>query len=42
MTWLQFYALYISPLLLLAAGVGLYFLTGWLHKRELRRERGHR
>jgi hypothetical protein len=39
MTALQFYALYISPLVLLAAGVGLYFLTGWLHSREQNRRR---
>jgi hypothetical protein len=39
MTGAQIYALYVAPLLLLAAGAGLYFLTGWLHRREQRRER---
>ena len=38
MTGLQFYALYVSPLLALAAGVGLYYLTGWLDRRDRNRE----
>lgn len=41
MTGLQVYALYVSPLILLAAGVGLYFLTGWLHHRDRAREQRH-
>lgn len=39
MTGAQFYALYISPLMLLAAGVGLYYLTGWLDEREERQKK---
>ncbi len=39
MTGLQIYAFYISPLVLLAAGIGLYYLTGWLDRRERERTR---
>lgn len=39
MTGLQIYAFYISPLVLLAAGIGLYYLTGWLDHRERKRQR---
>jgi hypothetical protein len=38
MTGAQIYALYIAPLMLLAAGVGLYYITGWLDRRDRRRE----
>jgi hypothetical protein len=34
MTGAQIYALYVAPLILLAAGIGLYYLTGWLDRRE--------
>jgi hypothetical protein len=37
MTGAQIYALYIAPLVLLAAGAGLYYLTGWLDRRERKR-----
>ena len=39
MTGAQIYALYIAPLILLAAGIGLYYLTGWLDRRDRNRER---
>jgi hypothetical protein len=42
MTGLQVYALYISPLVLLAAGIALYYLTGWLDHRERNREDSRR
>jgi hypothetical protein len=41
LTALQIYALYIAPLVLLAAGVALYYVTGWMDKRERERERQH-
>lgn len=38
MTGLQIYGFFISPFVALAAGVALYFVTGWLDRRERERE----
>jgi hypothetical protein len=37
MSGVEFLAFIGAPLMLLATGVGVYFLTGWLDRREDRR-----
>jgi hypothetical protein len=37
MNQLEFLAFVGAPLMLLATGIGVYFLTGWLDRREDRR-----
>ena len=37
MSSIEFLAFVGAPLMLLAAGIGVYFLTGWLDRREDRR-----